>query len=60
MYFEDLFKVATGDIKYDLQRIVNTGNSFNDKRLIQLWVDIDDMKRRVKNIDKKLSKMMQL
>ncbi|KAK8831876.1 hypothetical protein WA577_001931 [Blastocystis sp. JDR] len=45
-YFEDLFKVATGDVKIDLQRVVNTGSGINDKRLIQLLMDIDDIKKR--------------
>lgn len=55
-YFEDLFKIATGNIKYDLQRVVNTGNPLNDKRIIQLKIELDDIKRRVRELDKKLSK----
>ena len=46
-YFEDSFKIATGNIKYDLQRVVNTGNPINDKRIIQLRIDLDDIKRRL-------------
>ena len=55
-YFEDVFKVATGDFKYDLQHVVNTGSSLNDKRIIQLWVEIDDIKRRMKNVEKAITK----
>ncbi len=51
-YFEDLFKVATGDVKIDLQRVVNTGSGINDKRLIQLLMDIDDIKKRVAELEK--------
>ena len=51
-YFEDLFKVATGDVKIDLQRVVNTGSGINDKRLIQLLMDIDDIKKRVVELEK--------
>lgn len=55
-YFEDLFKVASGDIQYDLQHIVNTGNPINDKRIIQLWVEIDEIKGRMKALEKSLPK----
>lgn len=55
-YFEDVFKIATGDFKYDLQHVVNTGSSLNDKRIIQLWVEIDEIKRRMKNVEKAITK----
>ena len=55
-YFEDIFKVATGDIKYDLQHVVNTGNQSTNKRIIQLWMEISEIKRRIKNIEKNMSK----
>ena len=55
-YFEDIFKVATGDIKYDLQHVVNTGNHITDKRIVQLMVEVSDIKRRIKNVEKHMSK----
>ena len=55
-YFEDLFKIATGNVRYDLQRVVNTGNAMNNKRIIQLKIEIDDIKRRIEELDKKIPK----
>lgn len=46
--------MATGDVKYDLQHVVNTGNIMNDKRIIQLWVEIEEIKQRMRNIEKVL------
>ena len=46
-YFEDVFKVATGDVKIDMQHVVNTGNDIDDKRLIRLKIEIDDLKKRI-------------
>ena len=50
-YFEDVFKVATGDVKIDMQHVVNTGNDINDKRLIRLMVEIDDLKKRIGEVE---------
>ena len=52
--------MATGDVKYDLQHVVNTGNLMNDKRIIQLWVEIEEIKQRMRNIEKMLKPSIEL
>ena len=42
-FFEDYFKLAAGDIQLDLQRVVNSGNEFNDKQIIHLKMKIFDV-----------------
>lgn len=50
-FFEDYFKLAAGDIQLDLQRVVNSGNEFNDKQIVHLKMEIEDIRRRITAIE---------
>lgn len=51
-YFEDMFKLASGDLKFDMQHVINSGNEFDNKRLVYLRLDINDLRQRISTLEK--------
>ena len=51
-YFEDVFRVATGDLNLDRQRVINAGNDFKNKRLVHLRLEVNDLRQRIINLEK--------
>lgn len=51
-YFEDMFKLASGDVKFDMQHVINSGNEFDNKRLVYLRLDINDLRQRISTLEK--------
>ena len=51
-YFEDMFRLASGDMKFDMQHIINSGNEFDNKRLVYLRLEINDLQKRVSALEK--------
>ena len=51
-YFEDMFKLASGDLKFDMQHVINSGNEYDNKRLVYLRLDINDLRQRISTLEK--------
>ncbi|KAK8815665.1 hypothetical protein WA538_004790 [Blastocystis sp. DL] len=50
--FKDYFRLATGDAQLNYQKVINSGNDFNNKRIVRLKMELEDIRQRIMALEK--------
>ena len=50
--FKDYFRLATGDAQLNYQKVINSGNDFNNKRIVRLKMELEDIRQRIIALEK--------
>lgn len=50
--FKDYFRLATGDAQLNYQKVINSGNDFNNKRIVRLKMELEDLRQRITVLEK--------
>ena len=50
--FKDYFRLAMGDTQLNYQKVINSGNDFNNKRIVRLKMELEDIRQRITVLEK--------